>query len=164
MTVTQVHLTMFQGFSGIILLRLSPQMHYVIRDLDNEEQYMPTALWCILAAAILPVLSVVPAKLSREFDNARPRDPDYWKDGFRARAQAAQANGFEAFPFFAVSVFVAMSQGASQYWIDQLAVLFVLLRVIYIFCYWTDRSNPRSLAWTASFITIVALFTSSLWS
>lgn len=139
-------------------------MPYVNGNRVNKEHFMPIAIWCILAAAILPILSAFPAKFSKDFDNANPRNPDYWRDGFRARAQAAQANGFEAFPFFAVSVFVAMSQGASPYWIDQLAVLFILLRLIYVFCYWTDRSNPRSLAWAASFITIVALFTSSLWS
>jgi len=125
---------------------------------------MTIALWCVLAAAILPVLSVLPAKMNREFDNSRPRDPDYWREGFRARAQDAQANGFEAFPFFAVAVFVAMSQGSSPDWLDRLAVLFVLLRIIYIFCYWTDRASPRSIAWGAGFLTTLAIFTSSLWS
>jgi uncharacterized MAPEG superfamily protein len=125
---------------------------------------MPIALWCVLAAAILPMLSALPAKMNREFDNSRPRDPEYWRDGFRARAQGAQANGFEAFPLFAVAVFAALSQGGDPGWIDRLAVLFVLLRVIYVFCYWTDRASPRSLAWFASFLTSVALFTSSLWS
>ncbi|EAV43650.1 hypothetical protein SIAM614_03196 [Stappia aggregata IAM 12614] len=125
---------------------------------------MPIAFWCILAAAILPLLSVFPAKLNKSFDNARPRDPDYWRDGFRARAQGAQANGFEAFPLFAVAVFVGLNQGGDPLWIDRLAVLFVLLRTIYIGCYWADRASPRSLAWVASFLTSLAIFTSSLWS
>jgi len=125
---------------------------------------MPIALWCVLIAAILPLLSVIPAKMNKDFDNANPRDPDYWRTGFRARAQGAQANGFEAFPFFAVAVFAAMSQGGDPGWIDRLAILFILLRLIYIGCYWADRANPRSLAWAASFLTIIALFTSSLWS
>ncbi|MEM9633595.1 MAG: MAPEG family protein [Pseudomonadota bacterium] len=125
---------------------------------------MPVAFWCILVAAILPILSAFPAKLSKDFDNAHPRDPDYWREGFRARAQSAQANGFEAFPFFAVAVFVAISQGGAAYWINQLAVLFILLRLIYIFCYWTDRSTPRSVAWAAGFLTVVALFTTPVWS
>jgi uncharacterized MAPEG superfamily protein len=125
---------------------------------------MPTVFWCILAAAILPILSVFPAKLNKSFDNARPRDPEYWRDGFRARAQGAQANGFEAFPLFAVAVFVGLNQGGDPHWIDRLAVLFVLLRIIYIGCYWADRATPRSLAWAASFLTSLAIFTSSLWS
>ncbi|WP_430514088.1 MAPEG family protein [Pannonibacter phragmitetus] len=73
---------------------------------------MPIAFWCVLAAAFLPILSVVPAKLTKDFSNARPRDPAFWAEGFRARAQGAQANGFEAFPLFAVAVLVAYQQGA----------------------------------------------------
>lgn len=125
---------------------------------------MPIAVWCILIAAILPLLSVFPAKMNKEFDNARPRDPDYWKDGFRARAQGAQANGFEAFPLFAVAVIVGLGQGGDPVWIDRLAELFIGLRVIYILCYWTDRATPRSLAWTAGFFATLAIFTSPVWS
>ena len=125
---------------------------------------MPISIWCILVAAILPILSAYPAKLSKEFDNSNPRDPNYWREGFRARAQAAQANGFEAFPLFAVSVIIAIGQGAAPHWIDQLAVLFILLRLIYVFCYWTNRATPRSIAWGAAFLSCVGIFTSPLWS
>lgn len=125
---------------------------------------MPLSIWCILISAILPILSALPAKMDKSFDNADPKDPDYWRDGFRARAQCAQANGYEAFPFFAVAVIVALWQGGSLYWVDQLSMLFIGLRLIYIACYWTNRSTPRSIAWIASFLTIVAIFTSPVWS
>ncbi|MEP4770388.1 MAG: MAPEG family protein [Roseibium sp.] len=125
---------------------------------------MPIAIWCVLIAAVLPILSAFPAKLNKGFDNANPRNPDFWKDGFRARAQAAQSNGFEAFPFFAVAVFVGLGQGGDAHWIDQMAILFILLRLIYIFCYWTDRPSPRSVSWGAAYLTCIALFTSPLWS
>lgn len=125
---------------------------------------MPTAIWCILAAALLPLLAVFPAKLDRSFDNSKPRDPAYWKEGFRSRAQAAQANSFEAFPFFAIAVIIGLGQGGSAEWIDKLAVLFIGLRVIYIFCYWSNRPTPRSLTWIAAFVSILAIFTSPLWS
>jgi uncharacterized MAPEG superfamily protein len=125
---------------------------------------MPIALWCVLVAAILPILSALPAKLDKTYDNAQPRNPEYWRDGFRARAQGAQSNGFEAFPFFAAAVLVALSQGSDPDWIDRLAVLFILLRLIYVGCYWTDRASPRSIAWGAAFMTTVALFTSPMWT
>lgn len=125
---------------------------------------MSIALWCILIAAILPALTVFPGKLSKEFDNANPRDPDYWKSGFRARAQAASANGFEAFPFFAVAVLVGLWQGGDPVWVDKLAVLFILLRLIFIGCYYANRSTPRSVAWAAAFFTILAIFTAPMWS
>ncbi len=125
---------------------------------------MPIAIWCILVAALLPPLSIFPAKMNRNFDNARPRDPAFWQDGFRARAKGAAANGYEAFPFFAAAVLVALSQRGDPYWIDQLAVLFILLRLIFIGCYWTDRATPRSISWAASFLAIIAIFTSPVWS
>lgn len=75
---------------------------------------MPVAFWCVLAAAILPLLSVFPAKLDKSFDNARPRDPDYWRDGFRARAQGAQANGFEAFPCLRLPFSLASTRAATR--------------------------------------------------
>lgn len=125
---------------------------------------MPFALWCVLVAAVLPILSVFPAKLTREFDNARPRDPDFWKEGFRARANGAQQNGFEAFPVFAVAVIVGLWQGGDAVWVDSLAGLFIGARAIFIFCYWTDRATPRSLAWTVGFLSCIAIFTSPVWS
>ena len=125
---------------------------------------MPVSIWCILISAILPILSALPAKLDKSFDNADPKNSDYWRDGFRARAQNAQTNGYEAFPFFAAAVIVALGQGGSLYWVDQLSVLFIGLRLIYIACYWTNRSTPRSIAWIASFVTIIAIFTSPVWS
>lgn len=125
---------------------------------------MPIALWCVLIAAILPIAAVVPAKLNKDFDNANPRDPAYWSGGFRARAQGAQANGFEAFPFFAAAVIIGLGQGGDPVWIDRLAELFIGLRMIYTLCYWTDRATPRSLAWTAGFAATIAIFTSPVWS
>ena len=125
---------------------------------------MPFAIWCILAAAILPILSAFPAKLSKDFDNANPRDPAYWKSGFRARAAGAHQNGFEAFPIFAVAVIVGLWQGGDAGWIDQLAGLFIGARLIYIACYWSDRATPRSIAWAVGFLSSVATFTSPVWS
>jgi uncharacterized MAPEG superfamily protein len=111
---------------------------------------MPFALWCVLVA--------------KDYDNNRPRDPAYWKDGFRARAAGAQANGFEAFPMFAVAVIVGLGQGGDAEWIDSLAALFIAMRLVYVFCYWSDRATPRSLAWAVGFASTLAIFTSPVWS
>lgn len=125
---------------------------------------MPIALWCVLVAAFLPILSVFPAKLTRDYDNARPRDPAFWAEGFRARAMGAQANGFEAFPLFAVAVLVAYQQGGDPFWIDVLAAAFIGLRGLYILCYWADKATLRSLVWSAAVACCVAIFTSPVWS
>ncbi len=125
---------------------------------------MPVSVWCILIAAILPLIAVIPAKLNKDFDNANPRDPEYWKHPFRTRAQSAQINSFEAFPFFAIAVIVGLGQGGDAAWIDKLAVLFVGLRIIYIASYWTDRATPRSVAWAMAYLTIIGIFTTPVWS
>ena len=125
---------------------------------------MPLALWCVLIAALLPFVSLLPAKLTREFDNSRPRDPEFWREGFRARAHGAHQNGFEAFPFFAVAVVTGLWQGGNAEWIDSLAGLFIGARLIYVFCYWSDRATPRSLAWTVGLFSTIAIFTSPVWS
>jgi len=49
-----------------------------------------------------------------------------------ARANSAQANSFEALPFFIGAVIIAHQLGAPQTRLDILAVLFVTLRIIYI--------------------------------
>jgi uncharacterized MAPEG superfamily protein len=125
---------------------------------------MPIALWCVLLAAFLPVLSVIPAKATGDFDNARPRDPAFWREGFRARAAGAMANGFEAFPLFAVAVLVALDRGGAPGTADALAVGFVLVRIAYVVAYWTDRPTLRSALWTAGLALSVALFTLPVWS
>ncbi len=125
---------------------------------------MPVSVWCILIAAILPVAAVFPAKLSKDYDNANPRDPDYWRDGFRSRAQAAQANGFEAFPFFAIAVIVGLGQGGDPSWIGRPANHVVAMRLTNIVRKPTDRATPRSLSWAVGFLSVVGIFTSPVWS
>ncbi len=87
---------------------------------------MTTAYWCVLAAALMPYVAVSIAKSGGErFDNSNPRLWLERQQGFRARANAAQANSFEAFPFFAAAVIVAHLTQAPQDRIDALAVMFV---------------------------------------
>jgi uncharacterized MAPEG superfamily protein len=125
---------------------------------------MTVSLWCLLIAAFMPMLSGFPGKLSADFDNARPRDPDYWRSGFRARARGAMDNGFEAFPLFAAAVLVALTQAAPHPVVDGLAVGWVAARAAYTVFYWTDRATPRSLAWVVAFACAVAIFLAPLWA
>jgi uncharacterized MAPEG superfamily protein len=78
--------------------------------------------------------------------------------GRRARADAAQANSFEAFPFFAAGVLLAMQAGVDALRVDALAIVFVLARVIYIACYVTDRASLRSLFWSLGYLCVLALY------
>ena len=122
---------------------------------------MTTAYWCVLAAALMPYVAVSIAKSGGErFDNSNPRLWLEKQQGFRARANAAQANSFEAFPFFAAAVIVAHLTQAPQDRIDALAVMFVLARAAFIVFYVADWHWARSIAWTIGIVATITIFVS----
>jgi len=122
---------------------------------------MSTAHWCVLVAALMPYAAVSIAKSGGErFDNSNPRAWLQKQQGFRARANAAQANSFEAFPFFAAAVVVAHLTQAPQDRIDALAVMFVIARAAFIVFYVADWHWARSIVWTIGIVATIAIFVS----
>jgi uncharacterized MAPEG superfamily protein len=119
---------------------------------------MNTSYWCILVAGLLPFVATVIAKSGMRFDNRNPRDWLARQEGWRRRANAAQQNGFEAFPLFAAAVLVAHQTHAPAARIDMLALAFVGLRVGYLAAYLADLAPLRSLLWMAALGCSVALF------
>jgi uncharacterized MAPEG superfamily protein len=120
---------------------------------------MTVAFWCVLLAALLPYAGTVIAKATGQRYNNR--DPRAWLDkqtGVSRRADNAQKNSFEAFPFFAVAVIVAQLAQAPQARIDTLAVLFIAARLAYLVCYLADWQAARSLVWLVGLGACVALF------
>ena len=121
---------------------------------------------CILAACALPIVCAGLAKSSgwgrRPKDGGyNNRDPRAWlaaQTGRAARANAAQANSFEALPFFMGAVIIAHQLQAPQMRLDILAFLFIFSRLIYILMYLADMANARSLAWTVGLGLNVAIF------
>jgi uncharacterized MAPEG superfamily protein len=121
---------------------------------------MPAAYWCILAAALLPLLFTAIAKGlgRRDFDNAAPREFQARLVGLPARAHWAHQNSIEAFAPFAAGVLVAEQLQMAQSRIDALAVAFIVLRLAYGACYLADRATLRSLVWTLAFLAVLALY------
>ena len=123
------------------------------------------AYWCVLIAAVLPLLCSVLAKRGSlgkprrdgGFDNHDPRGWLARQNDWRARANAAQANSLEALPFFIGAVVIAHQLGAGQTLLDLLAFLFVMLRVFYIMMYVADMPTVRSVVWGAAFFVNVAI-------
>jgi uncharacterized MAPEG superfamily protein len=123
------------------------------------------AYWCVLLAALLPIVCSAIAKSgtygkSRSqggFDNENPRAWLARQTDWRSRANAAQANSFEALPFFIGAVIIAHQLGAYQARLDVLAFLFVFLRVLYIMMYVAGLSTVRSIVWTMAFAVNVAI-------
>jgi uncharacterized MAPEG superfamily protein len=123
------------------------------------QMQMTAALWCVFGAGLLPYLATTLAKAGGERYNNR--DPREWlerQQGFRRRADNAQRNGFEAFPFFAAAVIVAQLVGAPQDRVDALALIFIVARVVYTICYVADWHWVRSIAWLIGWICTVTLF------
>jgi len=121
---------------------------------------MTVAEWCVFGTLMLYLLTIAAVKWTalRGFDNARPRDPDFYQDPIRARALGAHQNGIEAFPFFAVAVLLAEFRLGPQRLIDELAVLFLIVRIAYVFTYLGDRPTLRSILWSIGFAINVGIF------
>ena len=121
---------------------------------------MTIAEWCVFGAVMLYLLTIAPIKWIgfRSFDNAKPRDPSFYGDPLRARALGAHQNGIEAFPFFAVAVLLAEFRTGPQHLIDELAVLFLTVRIAYVFTYLGDRPTLRSILWSVGFAINLAIF------
>lgn len=119
---------------------------------------MTTAYYCVLVAGLLPYAATLIAKSEKTFDNNHPRDWLAKQEGWRRRANAAQSNGFETFPFFAAGVIVAHLAHAPQGRVDLLAAAFVAARLAYLGAYLADVASLRSLVWMIGLGCTVALF------
>jgi uncharacterized MAPEG superfamily protein len=123
------------------------------------------AYWCVLVAALLPIVCAGIAKWGlfstprRDggYDNANPRAWLAGQTEWRARANAAQANSFEALPFFIGAVVIAHQLGAHQGRLDILAFLFVVLRMVYIMMYVAGMPMVRSLVWAGALLVNVGI-------
>lgn len=123
------------------------------------------AYWCVLIAALLPIACAWIAKSGsfgkprREggFDNHDPRAWMARQSDWRARANAAQANSFEALPFFIGAVIIAHLLGAGQTMLDMLALLYIMLRIFYIMMYVSDMPTVRSAVWAGAFLVNIAI-------
>ncbi len=121
---------------------------------------MTIAEWCVFGTLMLYLLTIVPVKWIgfRALDNAKPRDPSFYDDPIRSRALGAHQNGIEAFPFFAFAVLLAEFRLGPQRLIDELAVLFLIVRIAFVFTYLGNRPTLRSILWNIGFAINLAIF------
>lgn len=123
------------------------------------------AYWCVLIVALLPIVCTAIAKAgmfgkSRKdggYDNDNPRAWLARQTDWRARANAAQANSFEAMPFFIGAVVIAHQLGAHQGRLDVLAFVFVVLRILYIMMYLSGMATVRSAVWSLGLAANIAI-------
>jgi uncharacterized MAPEG superfamily protein len=125
---------------------------------------MSVALWSVLFAGLLPILTVGFAKsMGGRYDNNDPRKTATGYEGMAKRAYAAHQNGYEAFPLFAVAVLVAELKGGPRGLVDGLAIAHIALRIGYIGAYMTDKAALRSSFWALALFAAIGIFISPLW-
>ena len=120
---------------------------------------MTFSLWCVLLAALLPLVWVGCAKIGADgYDNNKPRVFPANLKNWPQRANWAQSNSYEAFPPFAAGVIIAHMLGANQLTVDILAGTFLTVRILHGIFYIRDMATLRTLVWTIGFLCIIGLF------
>ena len=120
---------------------------------------MTIAYACLLFMGIFPYVAAGIAKKGFEnYDNSMPRQWLANQTGFRARANAAQANLFESLPLFFAAVIIASINNAPQTRIDLLALGFVATRIAFLICYLANWPTTRTIVWSIGLICVIAIF------
>ncbi len=119
---------------------------------------MTTSQLCLFIAALLPFPMTFLAKARKGYDNRTPRDYLAKLEGWRARAQAAHQNAWEALALFTAGLVVAWHNGANVHRVDQLAMAFVAIRIVYMLMNLLNWASLRSLVWFGGMACVVALF------
>jgi uncharacterized MAPEG superfamily protein len=110
---------------------------------------MTTPFWCLLVTCLIPFF-IAPiggyfrGKQFGTMDNKNPRIQAAGLTGAGARAQAAQANAWEALPVFSAAVLVAHLAGADAGSSATAALVFVAARVGHAGFYLADIDKARS--------------------
>lgn len=128
------------------------------------ETQLDTVVLAVLIAGLLPLICAALTKWGASgYDNHNPRAWVANLEGFRARANAAQQNCLEAFPFFAVGVILAALGGVDGDALDTLSWLYIAARVAYIACYLNDKATWRSVAWVVAHGLVIYLYVLALY-
>lgn len=111
----------------------------------------------LLVAALLPYIAAVSAKAGgKSFQNNTPRAWLADQEGWRARANAAQANCFESLPFFYAAFLYAFFNQADSSLLISLGFLWLVLRLVYILFYIKDLASLRSAIWAVALLVNVS--------
>jgi uncharacterized MAPEG superfamily protein len=117
---------------------------------------MTIAIWCVLAAGLLPYVVLGPA--AAKLDSLLPRASARSLEGLPARAYGAHLNHFETFPLFAIAVLVAQTLEGANATVNWLAVLYIAIRIAYTFFYLSNLQPFRSISFFIGLFVAIAIF------
>jgi uncharacterized MAPEG superfamily protein len=108
----------------------------------------------------MPLLAKVPLAMMMNkeggYDNRLPREQQKNLQGLGARSKAAHENCFEATTFFAPTILLVLALNAVNHTTAYLCVTFVVVRLAYLVCYWSDWHLLRSVFWGIGMVTLAA--------
>ncbi|MFN8543792.1 MAG: MAPEG family protein [Candidatus Binatia bacterium] len=124
---------------------------------------MTAPLWCLVVVAFLPYACAWTGAYFRQrqfgaIDNRNPRQQQARLEGGGARIVAAQANAWEALPFFTAAVLVSHVAGADPTRAALLAKIFVASRILHPIFYVADLAVLRSIVFLVGFAAAIGLF------
>ena len=114
---------------------------------------MTLALWTLFIACLFPIVCGGISKVGNadRYDNRNPRACLARLGGYRARANAAQQNSWEALAVYTAALVAASIAGVDHGTVGTVAAVFLVARVAYLACYLADLATPRSLVWLVGF-------------
>lgn len=119
---------------------------------------MKAIMWLLLIAALLPFFAAISAKArGKGYNNDDPRAWLARQQGWRARANAAQANSFEALPFFFAAVMFALINEAPIGYLTNLMGAWIVVRLLFLGMYLSGLGSLRTLVWFVAFGLNIAI-------
>jgi len=120
--------------------------------------------YSLIIACLMPIVAAGMQKWgARDYDNRQPRQwAQHMDDPRRHRALAAQANSWEALIVFSAALLFALHSDVDAHIRDQLCIVFVAARVVYLFAYYFDKALLRSLVWLIGFASALSLVAISI--
>ncbi len=124
------------------------------------------AHWILLLATLLPLVATSVAKFKGgRYNNHAPREflAQLPERSMAKRMAWAQDNSWEALMMFAPAVLLATVRGVPENTLNLLAAVFILARIVYLWCYATDRAAARSLVWFVGVLAVIGLYIAAAW-
>lgn len=127
---------------------------------------MTVLLVCLFVVILLPYLSKLPSAIAMNklggYDNSNPREQAAKLEGFGARAWAAHQNSFEALSVFATVTLAAIATNHTGFFIQCLAVVYVVSRLVYHVLYLMNLATWRSIVWAIGYLCCLVILGSCI--
>ena len=127
---------------------------------------MTVLIICLLIVVILPYLAKLPVGFAMNklggYDNNNPREQQAKLHGVGARALAAHQNSFEALTVFSAAISTAIATHNTSFFIQILAIIYVISRLTYHLLYLMNLATLRSLTWFIGYVCCLVIIVNSI--